>query len=209
MSSFPPNDAVQPYVVVAGADDGPDGRRVIEAAAVSMANRMAGQLHILHLSPASEVRSEATLALLGHGRASVDAVAAATREPTRPRVFVHIRSGLPWREIVDEARRMLADLIVVGTHGRSGTARLLLGSQGEEVLRHAPCPVLVVRDAYPDPDANADPEVEPLCPDCARTRDGSDGEAPWCPKHAQHRVRARLHYELPAGYGAGSWLIRP
>jgi nucleotide-binding universal stress UspA family protein len=209
MSSFPPKDAVQPYVVVAGADDGPDGRRVIEAAAVAMANRMAGQLHILHLSPASELRSEATLALLEHGRASVDAVAAAIREPTRPRVFVHIRSGLPWREIVDEARRTTADLIVVGTHGRTGTARLLLGSQGEEVLRHAPCPVLVVRDAYPDPDANQAPEVEPPCPDCARIQDDSDGEQQWCPKHAEHHVKAHLHYELPAGYGAGSWLSRP
>lgn len=184
MSSFPPSDPMKPYVVVAGADDGPDGLRVIEAAAVGMANRMAGQLHILHLSPASELRSEATLALLEHGRASVDGVAAELRQPTWPRVFVHIRSGLPWREIVDEARSVTADLIVVGTHGRTGAARLLLGSQGEEVLRHAPCPVLVVRDAYSEP--SGPPNVEPLCPPCGT---------------------AHLHREVPTEHAIGSWRI--
>jgi len=142
-------ESPKPYVVVAGAVDGPDGERVIEAAAASMGNRVGGQLHILHLSPASELRSEPTLALLEDGRASVERVAAEVREPVRVRVFVHIRSGSPWREIIHEAGRLNADLIVVGTHGRTGPARLLLGSKGEQVLRHASCPVLVVRDSVP------------------------------------------------------------
>jgi universal stress protein A len=47
--------------------------------------------------------------------------------------------------IVKYAIRMNADLIVLGTHGRSGIRRALLGSVAENVVRHAPCPVLVVR----------------------------------------------------------------
>jgi nucleotide-binding universal stress UspA family protein len=147
----------KPYVVVAGAVDGPDGERVIEAAAESLGNRVGGQLHIVHLSPVSELRSEATMALLEHGRASVDRVASEVREPVRVRVFVHIRSGSPWREIVHQARKLNADLIVVGTHGRTGAARLILGSKGEQVLRHASCPVLIVRDLPPGAQSKSEP----------------------------------------------------
>ena len=43
------------------------------------------------------------------------------------------------------ARDHAFDLIVIGTHGRTGVKRILLGSVAEEVTRHAPCPVLVVR----------------------------------------------------------------
>jgi nucleotide-binding universal stress UspA family protein len=202
MSLAPPKQ----YIVIAGADDGPDGRRVIEAAARSMANRAGGELHILHLSPESELRSEATLELLEHGRAELDRTAAEQHESTRCRVFVHIRSGRPWREIVDEARVMDADLVVVGTHGRTGPARWLRGSQGEQVLRHAPCPVLVVRDAYPA--AETEPEIEPACPECVRREESSDGEQQWCEEHARRHVKGHLHYELPEGFGAGSWIIR-
>ncbi len=47
--------------------------------------------------------------------------------------------------ILDAAAEEKADLIVMGTHGRSGVSRLLLGSVAEHVLRHAVCPVLTVR----------------------------------------------------------------
>jgi nucleotide-binding universal stress UspA family protein len=198
-------DTPKSYVVVAGADDGPDGRRVIEAAAANMANRVGGELHILHLSPASELRSEATLVLLEHGRASLDRVASSLHESTRCSVAVHIRSGTPWHEIVDEARRREADLIVVGTHGRTGAARMLLGSQGEQVLRHAPCPVLVVRDAYPE--GTGQLQSEPECPDCIHAQASSDGDERWCAKHASLGVKS--HDESPSGFGGGSWLIRP
>jgi nucleotide-binding universal stress UspA family protein len=48
--------------------------------------------------------------------------------------------------IVKEANDWKADLIVIGTHGRRGAGRLLLGSDAEQVLRLAPVPVLLVRD---------------------------------------------------------------
>jgi nucleotide-binding universal stress UspA family protein len=49
--------------------------------------------------------------------------------------------------IVDAARREKADLIVMGSHGRTGLARLLMGSVAAHVVAHAPCDVLVVRMA--------------------------------------------------------------
>jgi len=52
--------------------------------------------------------------------------------------------GDPSRSIVDQAVAIPADLVVMGTHGRSGFERLLLGSVAEKVLRTAPCPVLLV-----------------------------------------------------------------
>jgi len=51
----------------------------------------------------------------------------------------------PAREIVDYAKEIHTDLIVIGTHGRTGVSRFLMGSVAEHVVRTAPCPVLVVR----------------------------------------------------------------
>jgi nucleotide-binding universal stress UspA family protein len=51
-----------------------------------------------------------------------------------------------WQEIVAQAKDWKADLIVVGTHGRRGLKRLVMGSDAELVLRHSPVPVLMVRD---------------------------------------------------------------
>jgi nucleotide-binding universal stress UspA family protein len=63
---------------------------------------------------------------------------------------VDVRQGFPASEIDAHAREMPADLIVLGTHGRSGVERLVLGSVAERVLRRAPCPVLTVPAGLPD-----------------------------------------------------------
>ncbi len=57
--------------------------------------------------------------------------------------IVHI-GGNPHEFIVQEAKDRDIDLIVMGTHGRSGFKRVLLGSVAQNVIGHAPCPVLVV-----------------------------------------------------------------
>jgi nucleotide-binding universal stress UspA family protein len=57
--------------------------------------------------------------------------------------------GEPWRVIVDEAAARCADLLVLGTHGRSGFEHLLLGSVTEKVLRRVSCPVLTVGRLVP------------------------------------------------------------
>jgi nucleotide-binding universal stress UspA family protein len=53
--------------------------------------------------------------------------------------------GQPYVEIVNEAKRLNADLIIMGTHGRTGLSHVLIGSVAEKVLRLAPCPVMVIR----------------------------------------------------------------
>ncbi len=53
--------------------------------------------------------------------------------------------GVPWEEIVGAARALPSDLIVMGTHGRTGVKHVILGSVAEKVVRHAPCSVLIVR----------------------------------------------------------------
>lgn len=62
-----------------------------------------------------------------------------------------IRVGDVYPQIIDYAQQEQVDLIVMGTHGRTGMSRLLLGSVAENVVRHAPCPVLLAR-ARPSPE---------------------------------------------------------
>lgn len=62
-------------------------------------------------------------------------------------VILGTRFGTPFVEIIKYAREHSADLIVLGTHGRSGLQHALLGSAAEKVVRKAPCPVLTVRPA--------------------------------------------------------------
>ena len=57
-----------------------------------------------------------------------------------------VRTGAPTEEIVNAAKKLPADIIVISTHGRGGLKHVLLGSVAERVVRHAPCPVLVVRE---------------------------------------------------------------
>jgi nucleotide-binding universal stress UspA family protein len=57
-----------------------------------------------------------------------------------------LRTGVPYREVVAVATDELADLVLMGTHGRGGINRALLGSVADRVIRLAPCPVLTVRE---------------------------------------------------------------
>jgi nucleotide-binding universal stress UspA family protein len=57
-----------------------------------------------------------------------------------------IRDGPAPAVILDAADEFAVDLIVMGTHGRTGFRRLVLGSVAEEVVRRAPCPVLLVKE---------------------------------------------------------------
>ena len=78
------------------------------------------------------------------GRAELDkwaAQATAAGLKVRPA----LRTGVPHEEIVALATDELADLLVIGTHGRGGMSRALIGSVADRVVRLAPCPVLTVR----------------------------------------------------------------
>jgi len=68
-----------------------------------------------------------------------------------PEVATRLLRGEPWDQIVSAAREDAAiDLIVMGTHGRTGLRRALIGSVAERVVRHAPCTVMVVRSKQPE-----------------------------------------------------------
>ncbi|HYP76608.1 MAG TPA: universal stress protein [Polyangiaceae bacterium] len=97
-------------------------------------------------------------------------------------VRVHLRLDAPAQEIAQIAADLEADLVVVGTHGRRGIARFLLGSVAESVVRLAPCPVLVVRPkALPE----ELPRIEPPCPQCLEARRASAGAEYWCEQHRE------------------------
>jgi nucleotide-binding universal stress UspA family protein len=76
------------------------------------------------------------------------------------RITSQLVAGMPRDEILRLLERDPAfDLVVVGTHGRTGLSRVLLGSVAESIVRHAPCSVLVVR-----PDSAVTPFRRVLCP---------------------------------------------
>lgn len=120
--------------------------------AASLATAMGAQIGLVHVIDPKFVGSEtgvpadqlwAMFRADGHGLLE----AAASAIPAHPQCWKFLREGTPWSEIVASAREWPADLIVIGTHGRSGVTRLVFGSTAEGVTRHAPCPVVVVPPA--------------------------------------------------------------
>ena len=108
-------------------------------AALSCAREFAGAfpatLHLVHVArPQNEAEGKRELAAL------VGADAADTGVKTAV-----ISSAHPGAAIVKYARETKIDLIVVGTHGRSGFSDFFMGSVAQEVVRTAPCPVLTLR----------------------------------------------------------------
>lgn len=111
---------------------------------------------------------------------------------TFERLVTHVRSEAPAIEIAQLAADLEAELIVVGTHGRRGMRRFLLGSVAEGVVRLAPCEVLVVRPRETDADV---PKIEPPCPRCVEERKRTNGEEFWCEQHREHHgQRHTYHY---------------
>ena len=123
--------------------------------ALELAARLDATLTLLHVYriPAYPVPDgmiypgpEAVATLLTESQRSLERERAALATPRGARIDVRATEGNSWEEIVSLARREKYELIVVGTHGRTGLAHLLLGSVAESVVRHASCPVLTVPD---------------------------------------------------------------
>jgi hypothetical protein len=132
--------------------------------------------------------------------------AAASVVANSARFFGHLRTGDPAREIVQLASDVAADLIVVGTHGRTGMMKLLLGSVAQTVLTNAACPVLVVKPrGLPEW-----PAIEPRCPNCVEAQASSHGQRLWCERHSQRHASAHTYSAHPEGqgYGLGSQTFR-
>jgi nucleotide-binding universal stress UspA family protein len=121
------------------------------------------------------------------------------------RVITHVRYDAIAEEMAQLAADLEADLIVVGTHGRRGLTRLLLGSSAEATVRLAPCPVMVVRPkAVPEPL----PRIEPPCPRCVEARQASGGTEMWCAQHSErHGQRHTYHQGDRVGADASMPLV--
>lgn len=131
---------------------------------VELARTFHAGLILLHVGGAA--REVATEFPLGLDASLIDAererllriLSPADQAAVRPE-FV-MAAGAPAVEIVRCATEREVDLIVMGTHGRGGVSHLLLGSVAEQVIRTAPCPVLVIRQTPAE--ASVEIAVEPI-----------------------------------------------
>jgi nucleotide-binding universal stress UspA family protein len=129
---------------------------------------------------------------------------AAQRGPLQVgKITAHLLTGAPAHEVVWLAAHLEADLIVIGTHGRTGIKRVLLGSVAERVVRLAGCPVFVDRVTKHDPAAH-EPEVLPLCPACKERRQATGGQELWCAHHAETHIHGHVYSGPQPATGAGS-----
>lgn len=135
-----------------------DGSRHSTAAvshAIGLAKRNDSQLTVIAVVPAEiaaptdldftiDMRDKLAEEEMRHAEQNAKAVKeAAEREGVAVRAFV--MTGKPAEAIIQTAAERRADLIVVGSHGRTGLERLMLGSVAERVIVLASCPVLVVK----------------------------------------------------------------
>lgn len=135
--------------------DGSDTSRDALESAIQLARESGGRLRIIH--SLDELRYmtpyDYTVEVLETARSSANAALAQALELAKASGVVAesaLLEGLDLRlgdVVADDARAWSADLVVVGTHGRRGVGRVLLGSGAEQIIRHAPVPVLAVRTA--------------------------------------------------------------
>jgi nucleotide-binding universal stress UspA family protein len=137
--------------ILIAIDESPLSAHAVEVAA-SLATAVQGDIGLVHALdmspvagaegiPAAEVVNE----LKQDGRNLMERVA--SRLPLTKTAWHFLREGSPAEQIVATAKEWGADLIVMGSHGRSGVTRLFLGSVADKVLRSATCPVLLVKGA--------------------------------------------------------------
>jgi universal stress protein A len=138
-----------------------DCSRVAMEYALFLAERFDAEIEVLHVVETPPDGEEHTVVIPDTGeeqllsellmqqavKADTEFLAPFVRDATIP-IKRSLLKGRPGKVIVEAAADRGTDLIVMGTHGRSGFDRLIMGSVTERVLRSAPCPVVVVR--HPD-----------------------------------------------------------
>jgi nucleotide-binding universal stress UspA family protein len=154
------------FVVVVGFDFSDEGDLALRRAFELALERAGSEIHVVDVvrsfesGVALELPSQlgfTTVSLAEASRRVEEHVERRVEEFTRTvearerssairRVVSHVRLDAPAEQIVELAFDLDADLVVVGTHGRRGLSRMMMGSVAEAVVRRAPCPVLVVRE---------------------------------------------------------------
>lgn len=147
-------DPLQIRKILVPIDLSEESYRALEFA-VPLAQRFGAAVHVVHVyQGAGQTSSIATTPVLWSDVELARRLAQEGQRRCGAQVRVqdcHIRLGKPFQEIVASAKELQADLIVIATHGHGGFKRLALGSAAEKTVRHAPCPVLVVREATRGP----------------------------------------------------------
>jgi nucleotide-binding universal stress UspA family protein len=125
------------------------------AYAAAFAEKFGAEIHLLHVVQDVGVFVPDLVTAAPPMVPSVDQLTAAARSALerivkenkldRFPVHLHVSQGTAFYEIIRMAREADADLIILGTHGRTGLKHVLMGSVAEKVVRKAPCPVLTVR----------------------------------------------------------------
>ena len=137
--------------ILVAHDFEPDADAALDYA-LALAKRLGARVTILHAFDSPPIGAPEVLVALPEWTAQITAACRASLDWIVERVSAkdvpvasELRQGPPWREVEAVARELHADLVVVGTHGRKGIPRALLGSVAEKIVRTAPCPVIVVR----------------------------------------------------------------
>lgn len=136
--------------------------------AAELAERFSAELVLVHVLPNPPVASEVhvlpstyyvpqTEEMGESARKSLKQLAR-KRIPEKISTHTTVVTGPTAESIVETADKLGADLLVIGTHGRTGLRRLIFGSVAEKVVRHATCPVLTVQ--APDDDREDEKEKE-------------------------------------------------
>jgi nucleotide-binding universal stress UspA family protein len=202
----------RPRVVVAGVDFSEVSINALKEASLLVEGSKSAELHVVHVLPAA-VPPPAIGAGDGSGLLLVGTIEEATKaletalSPYRgsdARIIGHVRVGRPDQEIAQIASDVGADLIVVGTAGKHGMERLLLGSVAESLVRHAHCAVLVHRPRT----VPAWELIEPPCRDCLAVRQVTGRATLWCERHSERHPRGHTYHEVPGSYGVGSQTFR-
>ncbi|MDS0300022.1 universal stress protein [Halogeometricum sp. S1BR25-6] len=135
------------------ATDGSESVRRAVGVALDLADRFDASVHALYVVDAGEVdsspdrlREEMREALTERGERALSEVETETDRP----VTTAVREGRPATVVGDYAREVDADAVAMGTRGRHGENRFLIGSVAERVVRTCPVPVLTVRQLAKD-----------------------------------------------------------
>ena len=170
--------------ILAATDFSAPSNKAFEAA-LALAQHFGARLHVLHVTaherseckpdraqPSSDASEQGT------AEARLESL---TAEPVEGvEIVIAVPVGQASEEIVKYAEREQIDVIVLGTHGRSGLARVLMGSVAEAVVRNAPCQVLTI-----GPKAKA---IEEAVPPVAVVSETPESHCLVCAKPSQKTI---------------------